>query len=130
MWRRRADGEIYAYLPEKEQRKDLCDEKGNICNPNYGYSLGRGSWKFKTGEWIKVRQTVKLNRPDRQDGIVKVHVNDKLVYNERSLVFVSENTSKIIGVGMYITRLAKKLENKKQQTIIMLIIGLPSFFFI
>ncbi|KAG2222545.1 hypothetical protein INT45_002676 [Circinella minor] len=67
MWRRKGDGEIYAYMPEKEQRKDLCDEKGNICNPNYGYSLGRGSWRFKLGEWVKVRQTVKLNRADRQD---------------------------------------------------------------
>ncbi|KAI9256652.1 hypothetical protein BDA99DRAFT_441729 [Phascolomyces articulosus] len=101
MWRREGDGEIYAYLPENEQREDLCNEEGNICNPNYGYSLGRGSWRFKKGEWVKVRQTLKMNRPGRLDGIVMVHVNGQLVYNERRLAFVNKDTDKVIGIAFH-----------------------------
>ncbi|KAI9492239.1 hypothetical protein BDB00DRAFT_958444 [Zychaea mexicana] len=101
MWRRQGDGEIYAYMPESKQRDTLCDEEGNICNPNYGYSLGRGSWRFQKGEWVKIRQTLKLNHPDRLDGMVHVHVNGRLVYSENQLALVARDTDKIIGVAFH-----------------------------
>lgn len=101
MWRRRGDGEIYAYLPENKQRDDLCDDEGNICNPNYGYSLGRGSWTFKTGKWTRVRQTLKLNQVGKMNGVLRVDVDGTNVYNEEKLVFINKNTSKIIGIGTY-----------------------------
>lgn len=100
MWRRKGAGEVYAYMPESKQRDDLCDEKGNVCNPNYGYSLGRGSWTFKTGQWVKIRQTLKLNTPGQQNGMVRVDVNGKQVYSEDKLVFLNRGTkSRVVGIG-------------------------------
>ncbi|KAI9490048.1 hypothetical protein BDB00DRAFT_980116 [Zychaea mexicana] len=101
MWRREGDGEVYAYLPESKQRDGLCDEEGNICNKDYGYSLGRGSWSFKTGKWIKVRQTLKLNSPGKDDGMVSVDVDGKNVYTEKKLAFLNKDTGKVVGVAFH-----------------------------
>ncbi|KAI9256650.1 hypothetical protein BDA99DRAFT_547913 [Phascolomyces articulosus] len=101
MWRRDGEGEIYAYLPESKQRDSLCDEKGNICNSDYGYSLGRGSWKFKTGDWNTVRQTLKLNSPGKDDGSVTVEVDGKTAYTEKNVAFLNKNTGKVVGVAFH-----------------------------
>ncbi|KAI8138117.1 hypothetical protein BJV82DRAFT_632659 [Fennellomyces sp. T-0311] len=101
MWRREGDGEVYAYLPENKQRDDLCDDKENICNPDYGYSLGRGTWKFKTGKWTRVRQTLKLNTVGKMNGLLRVDVDGRNVYNENKLVFVNKETSRIVGVAFH-----------------------------
>lgn len=99
MWRRKGDGEVYAYMPESKQRKSLCDEKDNICNSDYGYSLGRGSWSFPTGKWTTIKQTLKLNSPGKADGSVTVHVNGKKVLTEKKLAFLSKDTGQVIGIG-------------------------------
>ncbi|KAI7874166.1 hypothetical protein K492DRAFT_240971 [Lichtheimia hyalospora FSU 10163] len=98
MWRRKGDGEVYAYMPESKQRKSLCDEKNNICNSDYGFSLGRGSWSFPTGEWTTIKQTLKLNSPGKTDGSVTVHVNGKKVLTETKLAFLSKDTGQVIGI--------------------------------
>lgn len=101
MWRKEGAGEIYAYMPESKQRDGLCDEEGNICNPNYGYSLGRGTWTFKTGEWVTLKQRVKLNTPGQQNGQVEVLVNGKQAYNEKQLAFLSKKTGRLTGLGKH-----------------------------
>lgn len=100
MWRTNGAGEVYAYLPEAEQRESLCQESDVICNPKYGYSLGRGSWTFARGKWVTVRQTVRLNTPGVRNGMVRVDVNWRHVYTERRLAFVSNETGKLLGIGM------------------------------
>ncbi|ORZ06014.1 hypothetical protein BCR42DRAFT_427503 [Absidia repens] len=98
MWRENGKGEIYAYLPPKLQAKDICKGNGNICNSDYGYSLGRGSWSFKTNTWNSVRQLVKLNTPGKQNGELTVFVNGKQVYKQSNLVYRTGSTDKMFGI--------------------------------
>ncbi|KAI7868097.1 hypothetical protein BDF14DRAFT_1982863 [Spinellus fusiger] len=98
MWRRGGLGEVYAYMPESEQSPDLCKDPTNICDPRYGYSLGRGTWKFKTGEWMTVRQSIKLNTPGELDGNLVVYVNGEQVLEEDSIAFREDTTEQSIGI--------------------------------
>jgi hypothetical protein len=69
-------GELYMYADLSKQVPALCDVKPqSICNPNYGLSIGRGSFKFETGKWNHVIQTVTLNTPEKTDGKVLITVN-------------------------------------------------------
>lgn len=99
MWRGEGVGEVYAYLPHNLQRKDLCDDKVNICNPDYGYSLGRDTFQFKTGAWTTVRQVLTLNTAGKQDGNLVVYVNGKLVMQEKKLVFRTKSSGRVVGIS-------------------------------
>lgn len=103
MWRTLGAGELYAYIPENLQQKDLCQREGVYCDATYGYSLGRGSWTFKTGEWIKVKQVVHLNQPGQPDGRIKLTIDGKTVYAEKGLAFVSEKADSALRIGMCLT---------------------------
>ncbi|RCH87243.1 hypothetical protein CU098_008906 [Rhizopus stolonifer] len=98
MWRHKGEGEIYAYLPSSAQRLSLCDNKANICNPDYGYSLGRGSFKFATGKWTTVRQTLTMNTPGKKNGSLSLYINGKRVINEKNLVFRINSTGRVVGI--------------------------------
>ena len=79
MWRRDGDGEVYGYLPN-EQAGGFCDDPDVHCNYDYGHSLGRGSWQFVPGEWVRIAQVVTLNTPGSLDGSIVVLVNGEEVY--------------------------------------------------
>ncbi|KAI8338018.1 hypothetical protein BC941DRAFT_424365 [Chlamydoabsidia padenii] len=98
MWRENGKGEVYAYIPPKLQIKNICKENKNVCNSDYGYSLGRGSWTFKTNAWNPVHQVVKLNTVGKQDGQITVFVNGKQVYHQSNLVFRTKSTKKTFGI--------------------------------
>lgn len=98
MWREDGDGEIYAYLPTSEQRDDLCDEDNNVCNSDYGYSLGRGAFKFDTGSWVSVRQVLSMNTVGKQDGSVTLYINDDKVIDIPKLVFRTESAGRVVGI--------------------------------
>ncbi|KAI7898741.1 uncharacterized protein BX663DRAFT_235298 [Cokeromyces recurvatus] len=98
MWRDGGEGEIYAYLPESAQRSDLCDNKINICNPDYGFSLGRGTFKFTRGKWLSIRQTVVMNTPGKMNGQIIIHVNGKRVFTEKKLVIRTNSSSRVAGI--------------------------------
>lgn len=102
MWREGGKGEIYAYIPPQLQPKALCNENGNVCNSSYGYSLGRGSWTFKTNAWNSVRQVVKLNTVGKQDGQLTVFINGKQVYQQSNLVYRTKATAKTFGIGKWL----------------------------
>ncbi|KAI7869603.1 uncharacterized protein EV154DRAFT_530699 [Mucor mucedo] len=98
MWRGDGFGEVYAYLPHSLQRKDLCDDKVNICNPDYGFSLGRNKFQFKTGKWTSVRQVLTLNTAGKKNGKLNVYVNGKLVIQEKNLVFRTSSSGRVVGI--------------------------------
>ncbi|CEP18284.1 hypothetical protein [Parasitella parasitica] len=98
MWRDNGVGEVYAYLPSSRQRSDLCDKKVNICNPDYGYSLGRGTFKFTAGKWISVRQVLNINTVGKKDGELSLYINGKRVMNQTRLVFRTNSTGRIAGI--------------------------------
>lgn len=101
MWRDDGDGEVYAYLPESVQRSNLCDNKTNICNPDYGFSLGRKSFRFKTGKWITIRQTLTINKPNKRNGQLTLHINGKRVISEKKLVFRTSESGRVAGISEY-----------------------------
>jgi hypothetical protein len=83
MWRRNGDGEIYAYLPTSKK---------------HGTSIGRGTWQFSPGKWYHLRQQITLNQPDRQNGSIRVWVDDRKVIDRTGLVFRTIKNLKIDGI--------------------------------
>jgi hypothetical protein len=69
MWRPRGEGELYLYAPRDKQAKGVCKtHPKSVCSDDYGMSIGRGSFRWATGRWTEVRQTVRLNTPGKADG--------------------------------------------------------------
>lgn len=101
MWRTDGEGEIYAYLPNSKQRKNLCDDKINICNPDYGFSLGRGTFQFKTGTWTTVRQELVLNSQGKRNGQMNLYVNGVRKINVKNVAFRTSNTGHVVGISKY-----------------------------
>lgn len=99
MWRDDGLGEVYAYMPHSKQRKNLCDDKVNICNPDYGFSLGRGTFEFPTGKWVSVRQVLTMNTAGKQNGEISVYINGKRKMTEKKLVFRTHSTDRVVGIS-------------------------------
>ncbi|MGQ4879551.1 polysaccharide lyase [Billgrantia sp. LNSP4103-1] len=78
MWREDGQGELYAYLVDRE-----------------GESIGRGSWSFPTGRWVTVEQELILNDPDERDGIFRVWIDGWPVLEQRNLVY---RTTEELGI--------------------------------
>ncbi|KAK6177420.1 hypothetical protein SNE40_015524 [Patella caerulea] len=90
MWREKGDGEIYVYMPD--QAAGFCERKDVICFPAKGNSLGRGSFRFKTGVWTRITEHLQLNTVGKSDGIAKLFVDGNLVYSGQNLIWrVSDN---------------------------------------
>ncbi|KAI9256185.1 hypothetical protein BY458DRAFT_461424 [Sporodiniella umbellata] len=98
MWREGGMGEVYSYLPHNKQRSDICDNKINICNSDYGYSLGRSLFKFKKGAWTKVRQVIDLNTPDKKNGRIRLYVNGVKKVDIPKVLIRTKSTPKTIGI--------------------------------
>ncbi|NIC06895.1 polysaccharide lyase [Billgrantia bachuensis] len=70
MWREDGQGELYAYLVDRE-----------------GESIGRGSWYFPPGRWVNVEQEVILNTPGEKNGVVRLWIDGWPVLEQRNLVY-------------------------------------------
>ncbi|EIE76850.1 hypothetical protein G6F55_007803 [Rhizopus delemar] len=98
MWRDDGLGEIYAYLPHNKQRSDICDNKVNICNSDYGYSLGRGQFEFKKGAWTTVRQVLTLNQVNKRNGRMILYVNGVKKVDIKNVVIRTSTTPNTVGI--------------------------------
>ncbi|THV06941.1 hypothetical protein K435DRAFT_710665 [Dendrothele bispora CBS 962.96] len=87
MWREEGEGEMYLYAPKNNQTPELCEDPQSDCNVEYGFSLGRGSFNYKRGEWTTINQTVTLNTPGVQDGRFVLLVNGKKVLEKEKLYY-------------------------------------------
>ncbi|KAF7294611.1 hypothetical protein MIND_00997700 [Mycena indigotica] len=87
MWRKRGEGELYLYAMKDKQTKALCDDPQSECNAQYGFSIGRGSFRFATGMWTHVEQIVTLNTPGKQDGIFTLFVNGIQVIHREDIFY-------------------------------------------
>jgi hypothetical protein len=83
MWRAGGAGEVYAYLPT---------DKG------YGASLGRGRWRFTTGNWIRIAQRVVLNTPGHNNGTVTVWMNGRTVFSQGGLNYRTTDQVHVDGL--------------------------------
>jgi len=101
MWRREGNGEAYIYAPEGHQRADFCTVFPDCsstgpypcteCNFSKGVSFGRGSFKFKVGEWQTIRLTVGMNTPGQTNGYVTVEVNGQTVISYDGMQWRTRN---------------------------------------
>lgn len=83
MWRKAGEGELYAYLPTSEE---------------FGTSIGRGSWQFRSGIWYHLEQVITLNDPTQNDGRLQVFVDGVKVIDEERLTFRTTEDLKIEGI--------------------------------
>ncbi|KAJ7891319.1 hypothetical protein B0H14DRAFT_3428627 [Mycena olivaceomarginata] len=74
MWRQDGMGELYLYAPKDKQTRALCRDPQSECNADYGFSIGRKSFKWRAGGWTTVTQIVRMNTPGKQDGEFRVDV--------------------------------------------------------
>ncbi|KZP13818.1 polysaccharide lyase family 14 protein [Athelia psychrophila] len=86
MWRPNGMGELYLYAPKAKQTKALCADPRSVCDAAYGFSIGRGSFRYTAGGWTHLRQIVTLNTPGKQDGVFILDVNGTRII-DRSDVF-------------------------------------------
>jgi hypothetical protein len=102
MWRKDGEGEVYTYLPPSFSANDVqCSVKPfSTCNPTYGASVGRGSYKFPPGVRTTVAQRVRLNTVGETDGQIQLFVNGESVINVDGLVLRRSEDGKIRGIQM------------------------------
>ena len=92
MWRTGGQGEVYAYMPVRPG-EPVSDEA-----KRYGISLGRGSWMFEPGRWQCLEQELILNTPGQGDGLVRVWLDGRKVFEAGGLLFRTVPALQIEGV--------------------------------
>ncbi|KAG9073741.1 hypothetical protein FRC06_011177 [Ceratobasidium sp. 370] len=86
MWCAEGEGELYAYLPsdaESTNKANVCHEGGKpnkTCDLGYGWSLGRGSWKWTPGTWQTIAQKITLNDVGKANGSVETYIDGKKIH--------------------------------------------------
>jgi hypothetical protein len=100
MWRTDGAGELYTYLPPGFKNNDrVCNVKPySECNPDYGASIGRGSFKFPSGKWTTVSERVKLNDVGKDNGELELFVGGMSVINVDGLTLRNSATGRIRGL--------------------------------
>ncbi|KDQ20233.1 polysaccharide lyase family 14 protein [Botryobasidium botryosum FD-172 SS1] len=98
MWRKEGDGELYAYLPTAPENDAVLLKVPPFSerNPDYGFSVGRGSWKFIPGEWATMAQGVKLNDIGKANGEIEIWVNGKVVIKATGIVIRQGSNESVI----------------------------------
>lgn len=102
MWRTNGAGEMYTYLPPGLKGNTNVCHVGpkSICNPTYGASVGRGSYKWATGQWTTVSQRVKLNDVGQANGELEMFVGGKSVFTVSGLTLRDSAQGRIRGIQM------------------------------
>jgi hypothetical protein len=73
MWRRAGAGEVYAYIPTKN---NICRDSDVDCNNDFGTSIGRGSFSFSSGDWQLITLFIRLNHPvNVANGAISLYYN-------------------------------------------------------
>ncbi|KAH9821157.1 family 14 polysaccharide lyase [Melampsora americana] len=92
MFRENGMGELYLYAPKKKQGPTVCKiPPKSFCNAEYGYSIGRGAWKFVPGSWTDVRQDIWLNTDGLPNGGFNVWVNGNLVISAHDAYYRNDD---------------------------------------
>lgn len=96
MWRKNADGEVYAYMLTPN---NMCSDSNMICNSDYGVSIDRGSFGFDAGHWGRITILVQLNNDSVvANGNVVMYFNDVQALSQQNLYFRTVNDFAIGGL--------------------------------
>lgn len=88
MWNRNGRGSAYVYSPEIEGH-----------DYDHGIHYGLGNWKFVPGEWIDMRQQIRLNTPGTDDGRIQIWHNGESVLNQHGMRY--RDTDELGFDGVY-----------------------------
>ncbi|KAJ6624152.1 hypothetical protein B0H10DRAFT_2174541 [Mycena sp. CBHHK59/15] len=101
MWRSKGVGELYTYLPLTPQNREklLSVPPSSKENADYGFSVGRGAFKFDiaVGKWVSLAFRVKLNGIGANNGEVQLWVDGKSMINVGGLSLRDSENSRIKG---------------------------------
>lgn len=106
MWRPQGAGELYTYLPQSSNdpafaaNDKICKIPNTECNPTYGASVARGSYKFAPGQWNKIKQRLKLNDPSQANGEIELIVDGKSVLAVKGIKMRKTDVGRIRGIQM------------------------------
>ena len=106
MWRKGGLGEFYTYLPPYtvpgyEANEAQCHvHPYSECNPEYGNSIGRGAFKFTSGQRGTVAMRVLLNNPGVSDGEIELWYNGESVISLGGLIIRDSDEGRIQGLMM------------------------------
>ncbi|XP_006460565.1 hypothetical protein AGABI2DRAFT_203648 [Agaricus bisporus var. bisporus H97] len=102
MWRRNGVGELYTYLPPVEGNTKVLKSvpPQSIENSNFGFSVGRGAYKWEkaVGNWVAVACRIKLNDVGYANGEVEVWIDGERTINIAGLKFRDSEKSIIKGM--------------------------------
>jgi len=102
MWRDSGKGELYLYAKRDEQDQTICTRPGNYCGSEFGWSLNTGSFTFPTGVWTDIEETVTLNAPGVQNGILVIKINGEEKIRYDNLVFRGRDYPNMVIDGMMV----------------------------
>ncbi|KAG9127794.1 hypothetical protein FRC07_009181 [Ceratobasidium sp. 392] len=87
MWRAKGAAEIYAYIPSTPANEAALKDVPPMthCNPDFGWSVARGSFSFVPGKWTTIAERVRLNDVGQANGIIQLWANGQLVVDIRNL---------------------------------------------
>ena len=93
-------GEIYTYIPLLDHNTErlLGIPPESHKNPDYGFSVGRGAWKFPKGTWTTIAERVKLNGIGETDGEVQLWINGVSVIHATGLILREDMEAHIKGL--------------------------------
>lgn len=96
-------GELYAYLPLHKSNTDalLRIPPRSMQHPDYGFSVGRGAWKFTPGKWTAVAERVKMNTVGKADGEIEVYIDGRTVILATGLILRDEGAPDSYVQGMH-----------------------------
>ena len=102
MWRTSGAGELYAYVPQTSVNANALANaipKTHVApNDVYGTSVGRGSFKWKTGAWTNISQRVKLNTVGKADGEMEIFVDGQSTISVTGLELRTSSSSRVRGM--------------------------------
>ena len=105
MWRENGIGEVYMYLPFKENPDTFCKQcaypVGNKCSQLSSAEYcawARGSFRFQAGSWNRIKQVVKLNTPGKADGTFELFHNGRKVAAHYNVVYRTTSSLKVSGL--------------------------------
>lgn len=102
MFRKDGAGELYAYFPQVDSNTKALQTvpPKTVENDTYGTSVGRGSFKWATGDWTAVTQRLKLNDIGSKNGEFQLWVNGESVMNISGLQFRTSAESRVRGIQL------------------------------
>ncbi|KAB5591677.1 hypothetical protein CTheo_4885 [Ceratobasidium theobromae] len=79
--------EMYAYLPSTPANEAALKDVPPMThrNPDFGWSVGRGCFKFQPGKWTTIAERVRLNEVGQANGIIQLWADGELVLDVQGL---------------------------------------------